>query len=260
MSAHEATPRPRRVTRQQQLGRARAADIALRLGRALRDQRQATGLHQADVARRAGVSQPEIARLEAGRGGNAGIDTWAVCAAAVGLQLAGFFERAPGADLPRDLQHLRRQDLLVRVSTPGGWSPDPEAVLPDDGPRPRSIDVLLLREVRREAAVVEIWDLLLDGGAAMRGLAAKVHATRVRLGEGWRVHGLLVIRGTRRNRRLVAAFASLFAARFPGSSERWLAALRDPDFALPDADGLAWTDVEGMRLIAVHWQHRRDNA
>ncbi len=256
MCADNTTPRPRRATRQQQLGRARAADIARRLARALRDQRQGAGLRQADVATRAGLSQPEIARLEAGGGANAGIDTWTVCAAAVGLQLAGFLERAPGTDLPRDFQHLRRQDLLIRVSAPGGWSPDPEAVLPDDGPRPRSIDVLLLREARREAAVVEIWDLLLDGGAAMRGLTAKVRATSDRLGEGWRVHGLLVIRGTRRNRRLVSAFAALFAARFPASSARWLAALQDPDVALPDGDGLAWTDVEGTKLIAVHRRHR----
>jgi transcriptional regulator with XRE-family HTH domain len=247
----------RRATRQQHLGRARAGDIAHRLGRALRDQRQAVGLRQVDVAARAGLSQSEIARLEAGRGATTSVSTWAVCAAAVGLQLAGFIERAPGTDLPRDLQHLRHQDTVVAAATAGGWHAEPEAALADDGPRPRSIDVLLTREERREAAVVEVWDLLLDGGAAMRGLTAKVRATSERLGEDWSVHGLLVIRGTRRNRRLVAAFASLFAARFPASSDRWLAALRDPDTKLPAGDGLAWTNIEGSRLLAARRRRPR---
>jgi hypothetical protein len=34
----------------------------------------------------------------------------AACAAAVDAQLATFIEAQPGADLPRDIEHLRRQD------------------------------------------------------------------------------------------------------------------------------------------------------
>lgn len=233
------------------VGRARAAAVARRLGVGLRGARLGAGLLQREVAVRAGVSQPEVAKLEGGHGVDTGIDTWAACAAALGLQLAALFEGVPGADLPRDIQHLRRQNLVVATSTPGGWASEPESAVTDDGFRPRSIDVLLTRVARREVAVVEIWDLILDGGAVMRGLEAKVHATRQRRGPDWHVQGLLVVRGTQRNRRLVGSLSALFAARYPASSQAWLRALRDPATPMPSSAGLAWTDVAGTRLIAA---------
>jgi transcriptional regulator with XRE-family HTH domain len=240
-----------RATSYVMAGRARAATVARRLGVGLREARLEAGLLQREVAVRAGVSQPEIAKLEGGHGVDTGIDTWAACAAALGLQLAAFFEGVPGADLPRDIQHLRRQNLVVATSVPGGWASEPESAVADDGSRPRSIDVLLTRVARREAAVVEIWDLILDGGAVMRGLEAKVQATRQRRGTGWHVQGLLIVRGTQRNRRLVASLAALFAARYPASSHAWLRAMQDPAAPMPSSGGLAWTDVAGTRLIAA---------
>lgn len=246
--------RPRRATRARRIGMERAAYIARRLGTALRERRRALGLSQRQVAERVGLSQREICRLEAGTGANASHEIWATCGSGVGLQLAGFFEQAPGADQPRDLEHLRRQNLLIATAAPGGWAAVPEAALRDDGLRPRSIDVLLTRAGRREAAVVEIWDLLLDGGAAMRGLEAKVLATRTGLGSGWTVQGLLVVRGTRRNRELVRSLAALFWAKYPASSSAWLQALREPDRLMPLAAGLVWTDVRGDRLFAARLQ------
>jgi len=217
----------------------------------LRDARLAFGFRQVDVATRAGVSQSYWSRLERGAAGPAEVETLAACGAAVGLRLAAFFEQRPGADLPRDIAHLRNQRLVVGVSAGGGWRAMPEATLPDDGPRPRSIDVLLTREVRREAAVVEIWDLLVDGGDAMRRLEAKVAATRERLGPEWHVEGLFLLRQTHRSRALVRELAPLFAARYPASSAAWVAALLDPARAMPAASGFAWTSVGGDRLIAA---------
>jgi transcriptional regulator with XRE-family HTH domain len=209
----------------------------------------AAGLPQRVVAERAGVSQPEIAKLEGGRGSDTGVDTWAACGAAVGLQLAAFFEASPGTDVPRDIEHLKRQNLVIATAAAGGWHAEPEAALPGDGPRPRSIDVLLTRAARREAAVVEVWDLVLDGGQVMRSLEAKVLAIRERLGADWHVEGLLVVRGTQRNRRLIGDLAALFAARYPASSHAWLRALSKSAVPMPDAEGLAWTDVRGDRLL-----------
>jgi transcriptional regulator with XRE-family HTH domain len=217
----------------------------------LRDARLTRGLRQVDGALRAGVSQPYWSRLERGEAGSAEIETLAACGAAVGLQLAAFFEGAPGADQPHDLVHLRSQRLVVELATPGGWHSTPEAAIPDDGPRPRSIDVLLTRATRREAAVVEIWDLVLDGGAAMRGLEAKVAATRERLGPDWHVEGLLLLRRTSRNRELVRDLAPLIAARYPASSVGWIAALGEPARPMPDTAGFAWTSVRGDRLLAA---------
>ncbi|MCJ7710188.1 MAG: helix-turn-helix domain-containing protein [Chloroflexi bacterium] len=232
-------------------GRARSSHLAGRLGTALKEARASRGMRQRDVAARAGVSQPEVAKLESGAGANTRLVTWASCGAAVGLQLAAFFEATAGADLPRDIQHLRRQNLLVAIAARGAWSAAPEALLTNDGWRPRSIDVLLTREARSEAAVVEIWDLLLDGGDAMRGLDAKVLATRVRLGPHWHVQGLLLLRRTSRNQALVRELAPLISARFPARSGVWLRALATADAPMPDAAGFAWTSVDGARLIAA---------
>jgi len=244
------TPR-RRSTRERRAGLGRAGYLARRLAVALRDRRRGLRLTQRQVAERAGVSQREVSRLELGQGANTNVDTWAAVGATLGLQLAAYFERAPGASQPDDLEHLRRQDLVIRTAAPGGWTADPEALLPDDGRYPRSIDVLLRRAASREAGVVEVWDLITDGGAAMRGLEVKVRATRDRLGPTWRVQGLLVVRGTQRNRRLIGDLRALFAARYPASSTAWLRAFRDPLAPLPDGDALCWTDVAGTRLIAA---------
>ena len=241
----------RRATRLHRQGVERARYLARRLGTGLREWRHAQGLTQAQLGDRVGVSQREISRLECGAAADANVEMWAVCGAALGLQLAAFFEGAPGADQPRDLQHLRRQNLVIASAAPGGWRGEPESALPDDGPRPRSIDVLLTRAARREAAVVEVWDLILDGGAAMRGLEAKVLATRARLGPEWRAEGVLLVRGTQRNRRLVASLGALFAARYPASSRAWLRAFADPAAPMPQAGGFAWTDVNGGHLRAA---------
>ena len=85
----------------------------------------------------------------------------------------------------------------------------------------------------------------------MRGLEGKVQTVRERLGPAWNVQGLLLVRGTRRNRDLVGDLAPLFAARYPASSDAWLRALRNPEAPLPTEGGLAWTDVAGTRLIAA---------
>ena len=246
---HAPSRAPSRATGFEMAGRARAAYVAKRLGIGLRDARLAAGLPQRAVAARAGVSQPEIAKLEGGRGSDTGIDTWAACGAAAGVQLAAFFEVTPGADVPRDFEHLKRQNLVIATSAVGGWRAEPEAALPGDGPRPRSIDVLLTRAARREAAVVEVWDLVLDGGQVMRSLEAKVLATRGRLGADWHVEGLLIVRGTQRNRRLIGGLKALFAARYPASSHAWLRALGQSAVRMPDAGGLAWTDVKGEHLL-----------
>ena len=243
--------RLRRAGTARRAARDRARYVLRRAGTMLRDARLALGLRQFDAARRAGVSQSFWSRLERGVTTAVSIETLASCGAAVGLQLAAFFERAPGASLPRDIEHLRRQSLLVAIAGRGEWHAEPEAPLEAEGPRPRSIDVLLTRAQTHEAAVVEIWDLLLDGGDAMRSLDAKVIATRARLGPGWHVQGLLLLRRTSRNRTLVKDLAPLLEARFPASSAAWLKALGDTGTPMPNASGLAWTSVTGERLVAA---------
>jgi len=247
--------RARRAGSTVRAGQARARGLARRLGIALRESRLNAGLRQADIAESARLSQPEISRLERGWGSAASIETWAIVAASVGEQLAAFLERMPGADQPRDIEHLRRQGLVIEMASRGGWVAQPELAIDDVALRSRSIDIVLKRVARREAVAVEVWDLLTDVGAAMRSLDAKRIALERRLGREitpapWAVRGLWVVRGTHRNRAILTDFRPVFAARFPARSSEWLRALTDPARAVPGRDGLCWTDAKATRLIA----------
>lgn len=243
--------RRRRAGSHRRRGRERAGQIARRIGVALRDARQRAGLRQVDIAERAGISQSFYSRLERGASTSASLETLAASAEAVGHQLAAFLELAPGAMPPRDVEHLRRQRLVIDVATGGGWHAVPEATLAGDGPRPRSIDVRLDRPRSREIAVVEIVNFVADVGDSMRNLEAKVLAV-ARQEPGAIVGGLLLLRRTRRNRQIVADLRSLFAARYPGSSAAWLRALADREAPMPTDAGLAWTSSRGDRLVAAH--------
>jgi transcriptional regulator with XRE-family HTH domain len=231
-------------------GRKRGAYLARRIGIGLKESRTAIRLTQAEAADRAGVSQGFWSLLERGGAAIASLETLAACAAAVDTQLAAFVEAVPGADLPRDMEHMRRQQLVAVIAKAGGWIARPERPIDPMARRSRSIDVELQRVVRREIAVVEIVDLLTDGGEAMRGLADKVAAVRREAGTST-VAGLLILRSTSRNRGVVREFRDLFAGRFPASSSAWLAAPRDPARAMPNADGLAWSSIDGSRLVAA---------
>ena len=231
--------------------RRRTSYLAGRLGVALRESRHALGLRLSDAADRAGVSQAFWSLVERGGGGSASLETLASCAAAVSTQLAAFVEAMPGATLSRDIEHLRRQQLVIASAALGGWAARPERPIDPAAGRSRSIDVQLERAACREIAVIEIEDLFADGGQAMRGLEDKAAAVRRSVGPDWSVCGLLILRSTIRNRGLVRELRDLFATRFPASSDAWLAALRDPTAAMPRCDGLAWSSVSGDRLFAA---------
>jgi hypothetical protein len=128
----------------------------------------------------------------------------------------------------------------------GGWTVAPEARVAAATPG-RVIDLLLERDGRREAAIVEVWDWIADVGGAFRSLDEKVAAVR-RERAGWTVTGAWVLRGTKRNLALARELAPLFAARFPGSGRAFLQALDDPARPLSGQPVLVWTDARGSRL------------
>ncbi len=239
----------RRAGRYELAGRRRALAIAGRMGTAVRLARQRAKLSQTQVAARAGLTQTTISVLERGRGTGAGLETWAVVAAALGEQLAAFLEGASGADQPRDVVHIRGQSALITFAAPGGWRGLPEFAVDPGSPRSRSIDVALIRPASREAIVAEIWDWFDDVGAGLRSLDGKVVAltnlliARQHPGDvPWVVRSLYVVRGTKRNHELLNKYGPVFAARFGGSSRVWLSALTDPKQRLPAGDGLLWSD------------------
>ncbi|MBI2763977.1 MAG: helix-turn-helix transcriptional regulator [Chloroflexi bacterium] len=218
----------------------------------------ALGLSQSVAANRAGVSQAFWSLLERGGGSTASLETLTACAGAVETQLAAFIEARPGSDLPRDIEHLRRQELLVRIAQSGKWKAAPEQPIDPDARRSRSVDILLRREGRSEPeiAVIEVEDFLADIGQVFRRLADKVAVVRRNAlaadgtGRAPRVAGLLVVRHSRRNHQLVEELAELFAARFPASGRAWLAALTSESRPMPAVDGWLWTTSRGDRLTA----------
>jgi transcriptional regulator with XRE-family HTH domain len=215
---------------------------------------------QTQAADRAGVSQPFWSRLERGLVTAVTLETLAACASAVDVQLAAFIEARPGADLPRDIEHVRRQELVVTLAAKGGWRARPERPIDPGAPRSRNIDVLLDRpnvHDTAEIAVVEIEDLLTDVGDAFRGLGDKVaaiereQASKSRLQGSPRIAGLLVLRATRRNREIVRRLSGVFRTRFPAASTAWLRALSIADEPMPSRDGFLWSSVRGDRLFAA---------
>ena len=238
----------RRATRSRMLARERSRYIAQRIGRGLREARIGSGRIQREIAGRAGISQSFYSRIERGGGSRATLETLAACAIACDAQLAAFLEALPGASLPHHIEHVRRQQAVIALAEPGGWHALPERAIDPDARRSRSIDVMLERTVRREVAVVEIVDLVMDAGATFRGHSDKVHALRREAGPDWNVAGLLVIRGTHRNRELVRSLRNVIAARYPARSVAWLAALQDLNRPMPRTDGLVWTGARSPDL------------
>ena len=175
--------RAHRAGRQAVAGRRRAGVVAQRLGVALRDARLAAGMRQRELAIESGTSQPRVSELERGLGASASIETWAVVAAAVGEQLVGFLEVAPGANPPRDIEHLRRQSAVIDVAKAGGWRALPELAIDPVAIRSRSIDLVLLRHKTGDVIVVEIWDWFDDVGAALRSIDGKRERLGARLNE-----------------------------------------------------------------------------
>jgi transcriptional regulator with XRE-family HTH domain len=219
----------------------RADQLAGFLDRALKDGRSSAALTQREAATRSGLSQSQWSGLERGHGANVSLRVWVRATGSVDADLRAYLERASGARGPRDAVHLRHQELVARIARGGGWSSSPETSISGAG----FADLVLTRP--NELALIEIWDWFDDVGDAFRSWDRK----RERIGAAGqaRVSGCWVVRATRRNRELVGAHGTLFAARFPASAREWLRAIGEPRRAMPDLPGLLWITVRGDRLF-----------
>ena len=100
--------------------------------------------------------------------------------------------------------------------------------------------------------MAEVWNTIGDVGAGQRSFHQKLAAAEEMAGwldgGGYTVHGVWIVRATRRNRDLVRRYPEVFAAALPGSSRAWVAALTRGD-APPTEPGLVWCDVRATRLF-----------
>ena len=106
----------RRASRTRMQARSRARYLAERIGRSVLDARTGSGMRQREVAERAGISQSFYSRIELGHGSRASLETLVACALACDAQLAAFLEALPGASLPRDIGHVRRQQAVIALA------------------------------------------------------------------------------------------------------------------------------------------------
>ena len=237
-----------------------AADLARRVGKALRDARRAGHRLQSEAADIAGISRGRLADLEARADGGATLRVLSRAAMAVGGELHVYVSNTTSADRPRDAVHLRHQELIARTANGGGWKAVPEQAIDQDARTSRAADVLLQRPSRSPAlgtdwSIIEVWDLFVDVGASFRDwdrrLAAveRLAIARMPPGDGPvpRTGGCWVVRATKRNRELLAAHRHLFRARFPGSPRAWLNAL-STSAPMPAEPGLLWVRVDGTAL------------
>ena len=190
--------------------------------------RQRAGWRQADVARRAGVSQPVVSRVEAGRWGTL---RWqvirAVCAeAGLRLDLEG---RWRGGELARllDAAHAGLQDRLKRRLEAADWHAAAEVTYSRYGER-GSVDLLAWHALTGIVLVVEVKSSIADVQGLLRPLDAKVRLARDMARDlGWigrAVAPMLVVADSTTNRRRVEEHPALFA-RFAvrgATAQRWL--------------------------------------
>jgi hypothetical protein len=206
-----------------------------------------------------------ISEAERGNGNDFTLRTWSRLAAATGTTLQAYLEQASAADHPRDVAHLRVQELLLATAESGGWQGTPELALDDPARGSRFVDVALqrARAGTTEAAVLEVVDWVEDVGAGLRDWTRRLaRAEQLAIARFTRddverrqpivprVSGCWVMRATNRNRRLVRDHPRVFRARFPGDGAAWLSALRGP-VIMPGQPAVLWVSVDGKRLWAA---------
>jgi transcriptional regulator with XRE-family HTH domain len=236
-----------------------ARAIAARLGSDVRAGRLRLGLSQDQLARRVGVHQTWISRIELGHGGAVSVAAWVAIGVAVGRPFAASLSR-PLVDSggAADAGHLAMQERLLQLAHAAGRTASVELPTRPTDPR-HSIDVCVKDARHRTLIIQEAWNTFSDVGAAIRSTNRKVAeaadlAAIIDDGPAYRVASVWVVRPSAANRRLVARYPHVFGAACPGSSRLWVAALfmGAPPPMLP---GLVWLDPSGGRLTA--WRRGR---
>jgi len=217
--------------------------------------RTVAGKRQHDVAIQAGVSRTMVGRMELGRGGSISLDSWAAVAAVLGVELVAEFNEPP--DSLRGHIALRCHALVARVGRDGGWLATTEIVRASRDRAPSSVETILVRPFRKEAAVVHAWHPVPNVVSAVDALEGRREQLRRTFGSAWAVSVLVLCPSTTAGRRRVTELAPRLAAALPATAGDWLAALRHARSPIPSA-GLLWTDrwAERFRPAGRHpgWQ------
>ena len=234
-----------------------ADELSGKLGKMLRDGRRRLRLTQAQASAKAGISPGTWANLENEKDGRVTTSTWSRAAMAADGELDAYIKRTTAADQPRDAVHLRHEELLIRMSGPGGWRALPEEQIDREARTSRWGDVLLQRRLAGtdEYGLFEIFDWFDNVGDSTRDWLRRLDAleryaiARMRDDNLPHTSGCWIVRATARNRQLIADHTAFFRSRFPGSGRAWLATLANADVPMPVEPALLWVDVAGRRIF-----------
>jgi transcriptional regulator with XRE-family HTH domain len=204
----------------------------VRIGRVARALRRRRGWRQVDLAKRAGVSQSLIARVERGGADRLTVKTLEAIVAALGARLNLRVEwNGEAADRLLDADHASLVETVLQVLHSFGWEAIPEVSFAIDGER-GSIDILAWHAASRTLLIVEVKSVVPDVQATLFVFDRKVRLGRpVAEDRGWhatRVAQLIVIGESRTARRRVETHASTFDARFPARAREIRAYLANP--------------------------------
>ena len=205
----------------------------VRLGLAVRALRRRHGWRQIDLARRAGVSQQAISRLERGRAQSTSFATADRVVGTVGADLDVVVRWRGGAvDRLLDERHAALSGVVSDRLATHGWNIHPEVSYAEYAER-GSIDVLAIDEANRIVVVVEVKTELLSIEATLRKhdekcrLAPRIVHGRFGMSGPWRTCGLLVLPDTGASRRRVAAHAAVLDRVYPLRGRELSGWLRD---------------------------------
>ena len=211
---------------------------------------------QAALGAKCGLSQSAISDLEIGDGGGLSLVAWQRVAMILDLPLRVELGR-DAMEPPADAGHLAIQELVLRLGRAGGYRRVFELPTKPADPS-RSTDVGLVDDRARRLLQIECVNTFGNIGAAIRSSdrkRAEAEALAISTGHGqpYAVYRCWVVRASRRNRQLLAAYPQLFASRFAGSSRAWVAALTTGSTP-PAEPGLVWCDVRATHLF--EWRPR----
>lgn len=192
------------------------------VGRLLRAIRIRRGLRQLDVAARAGVSQPQVSRLEAGQLELLPLRALRRVASVleVRVRLDPSWRGGDGARLVNEGHVSLQGRIAERIARIPGWVVVPEVTFSAVGER-GVIDLLAWHEREQVLLVVEVKTELLDPG----GLIAQVDRYRraaraVGRDHGWQARSVgtwVVIGDSTMNRRRASLASALLRSAFPAT-------------------------------------------
>ena len=180
----------------------------------LREARIAAGLSQRAVAEAAGVSHPTVSRIE--RGASPEISLLAIARVGAAVGLKPVLRLYPDGDPIRDIAHVKLLERLhARIHPQLRWRTEVPLPIPGD---PRAWDAT----IAGMGFVIGV-----EAETRIRDAQAVARRTNLKQRDGELAHVVLLVAGTRSNRRALAAARPGLAAAFPVSQRDCLRALRD---------------------------------